>query len=418
MIVDILKARSKENINRTFLNIDNDEITYGRLHGLAEEIANSICAKNVINRVKLNFNSKMLLLASIIAVNRLKKIPIIFPPKEKMIKNIDYDSIAKVDLELNDNNCIIQQKYKNSKIYKYNKDDIQCALFTTGSSSGIPMCVELTFENIYCSSINWSKIYKFSKNDTYLNVLPLFHISGLSIFFRSLYNNFHLVYKNYDKNNLHKILIENKATCLSLVPKMFNDIISNPEGLEAMQKLQFIILGGDTITYDIFKKCSDYNIKIYASYGLTESSSGVAGFWINQEEEYVKGFIGYPHFNTEIFIKNGNIGIKSKTIMKKYSFKNDTEGIYISSDRGKIVGDRICYIGRKKDLIVSGGININLKNIENLLKESISNIEVVLISHKDDEWGETPIVIYQSEKESLDFINEMQISSFNKHLFH
>ena len=180
------------------------------------------------------------------------------------------------------------------------------------------------------------------------------------------------------------------------------------EGLEAMKTLQFIILGGDTITYDIFKKCSDYNIKIYASYGLTESSSGVAGFWINHEEEYVKGFIGYPHFNTEIFIKNGNIGIKSKTVMKKYSFKNDTEGIYISSDRGKIVGDKICYIGRNKDLIVSGGININLKNIENLLKESISNKEVVLISHKDDEWGETPIVIYQSEKESLDFINEIR----------
>ena len=116
------------------------------------------------------------------------------------------------------------------------------------------MCVELTFENIYCSSINWSKIYKFSKSDTYLNVLPLFHISGLSIFFRSLYNDFYSVYKNYDKNNLHKVLIENKATCLSLVPKMFNDIISSPEGLEAIQALQFIILGGDTITYDIFKK--------------------------------------------------------------------------------------------------------------------------------------------------------------------
>ena len=41
-------------------------------------------------------------------------------------------------------------------------------------------------------------------------------------------------------------------------------------------------------------------------------------------------------------------------------------------------------------------------------KESISDKEIVLVSQKDDEWGETPIVIYQSEKESLDFINEMQ----------
>ena len=104
MISDILKSRSEETPNRTFLNIDNENITYRNLHGLAEEIADSVGIKNNLNRVKLNFNSKKLLLASIIAINRLKKIPIIFPPKEKMIKNIDYDSIAKVDFELNDNN--------------------------------------------------------------------------------------------------------------------------------------------------------------------------------------------------------------------------------------------------------------------------------------------------------------------------
>jgi O-succinylbenzoic acid--CoA ligase len=269
------------------------------------------------------------------------------------------------------------------------------------------MCVELTFENIYCSSINWSKIYKFTRKDIYLNILPLFHVSGLSIFYRSLYSNFFLVYKNYNKNSLHKEIIKSAATCLSLVPKMFNDVVKKNEGSRALQSLQFIILGGDAITYDIFKKCSEYNIKIYASYGLTESSSGIAGFWINQEKEYLQGFIGHPHFNTKVFIKNGNIGIQSKTIMKKYSSGNDTQGIYISSDKGKMVGDKICFIGRNKDFIVSGGENINIKNIEDLLKKLAFDKEVILISRKDDKWGEVPIVIYESKEESLDFINEM-----------
>ena len=203
MIEDILKIRFEKTPNKPFLNIDDENITYKKLHELAEEIAGSIDIKNHHERIKLNFNSKKLLLASIFAINRLNKIPIIFPPKEKMLKNTDYDCLAGVDLELNDNNCIIQQKYKNTKIYKYNKNNVQCALFTTGSSSGLPMCVELTFENIYCSSVNWRKIYKFSKKDIYLNILPIFHISGLSIFFRSLYSDFSLVYKNYNKNNLH-----------------------------------------------------------------------------------------------------------------------------------------------------------------------------------------------------------------------
>ena len=162
VIDDILKLRFEENPDKYFLNINNENVTYEQLHKLAEEIADSFDSKKNINRIKLNFNSKKLLLASIFAINRLNKVPIIFPPKEQMLKNIDYDSLAKIDLELNDNNCIIQRKYKKVKIYKYNKDNVQCALFTTGSSSGAPLCVELTFENIYCSSVNWSKIYKFS----------------------------------------------------------------------------------------------------------------------------------------------------------------------------------------------------------------------------------------------------------------
>jgi len=407
VIDDILKLRFEESPYKDFLNINNENITYEQLHELAEEIADSFDNKKNINRIKLNFNSKKLLLASIFAINRLNKVPIIFPPKEKMLKNIDYDSLAKIDLELNDNNCIIQQKYKNVKIYKYNKNNVQCALFTTGSSLGAPSCVELTFENIYCSSINWSKIYKFSKQDIYLNILPIFHVAGLSVFFRSLYSNFSLVYKNYNKNNLHIELINSKATCLSLVPKMFNDIIAKNKGLAVLQSLQFIILGGDSITYDIFKKCSDNNIKIYASYGLTESSSGVAGFWVNQEKEYLQGFIGYPHFDTKIFVKNGNIGIKSKTIMKKYSSGDDTQGIYVSSDRGKLVGDKICFVGRNKDFIVSGGENINIKNIEDLLKKPAFDKEVILVSHKDDKWGEVPVVIYESKEESLDYVNKI-----------
>ena len=77
MIDDILKLRFEENPDKDFLNINNENVTYEQLHKLAEEIADSFDSKKNINRIKLNFNSKKLLLASIFAINRLNKIPII-----------------------------------------------------------------------------------------------------------------------------------------------------------------------------------------------------------------------------------------------------------------------------------------------------------------------------------------------------
>ena len=413
MINDILKKHAEIRGDDVFIYVENEQINYKDFHKLVEKIADSFDLSKNPRRVKVSFKSKKLLLASIIALNRLKKIPVIFPERNKILKNVDYNKVGKIDCEINDNNCIIQQKYKNIKYYTYNKKDTQCCLFTTGSSSGVPKCVELTFENIFCSAVNWNRIYNFSKNDKYLNVLPLYHISGLSIFFRSLYNNFFTRYEDYNKNILYKILSENKMTCLSLVPKIFNDITSLPGTIEMMKKLKFIILGGDSIDSCIFKKCYDNNINLYSSYGLTESCSGISGFWIKKEKDYLKGFIGYPHFNTRIFIKDGFIAIKSKTIMKKYSSENKTNGIYITEDKAEMLGDKICFIGRKNHLIVSGGININLKNVENFLNERLSENEFAIVPFKDHKWGETFVVVYESDKKSFKLIKKIQFHCKN-----
>ena len=93
--------------------------------------------------------------------------------------------------------------------------------------------------------------------------------------------------------------------------------------------------------------------------------------------------------------------------MKKYSCGDDTHGIYVSSDRGKLGGEKICFVGRNKDFIVSGGENINIKNIEDLLKKPAFDKEVILVSYKDDKWGEVPVVIYESKEESIDYINKI-----------
>ena len=88
-------------------------------------------------------------------------------------------------------------------------DDIQVVVFTSGSS-GIPKPCQISFDNLYYSSLLWNDVIKFEKEDVYLNHMPLTHISGLSIFFRALYNNFTMVLKDFNPSNYLNYLNNHK----------------------------------------------------------------------------------------------------------------------------------------------------------------------------------------------------------------
>ena len=165
--------------------IQGDKITYKVFNIYIYAMMNLIKAFNKkVNRLAINLSSRRHTLSALIACNRLNIIPIVLPLKKYQIPNTNYSKIANVDYELNDSNCIIQLKNKKNNFqYNYEKNSVQCVLFTSGSGL-FPKAVELTFDNIYNSAKNWNDIFQFNKEEKYLNILPLHHVSGLSIFFR------------------------------------------------------------------------------------------------------------------------------------------------------------------------------------------------------------------------------------------
>jgi len=295
IIKDIIIQEAQKNPHKIFCNIENCPISYKVFNESVESIQKIIQATaHSVKRISLNFNKTIFLLSGIVACNREKKIPIVIPPIEFQLRNFDYKQSSKSEYELNDNSCIVQYKGRIiSKSYIYDADETQCVLFSSGTE-GYPRSVELTFSNIYYSVDSWNSIVNFASGKMYLNVLPLCHISGLSIFFRSIYCGLSVFYKKYSSKNIIKMLDKVQPDYVSFVPKMIIDIMKVQKGFKLLNKIKLIIIGGDAIDKNIFNYLSKLENNSYASYGMTETASGVAGYFINNQNSFVNKFIFSP----------------------------------------------------------------------------------------------------------------------------
>ena len=140
-----------------------------------------------------------------LACLKVNKNPIIFNPLwgDKQLNQV----IKKYNINHVISNWIIGEKIKGRAIIYYfeeilnsskgcgipsdikSENDFESILFTSGSS-GIPKAVCLKRSNFYESCQSWNDQINFNSKDIYTMCLPAYHISGLSILYRSIYNRF------------------------------------------------------------------------------------------------------------------------------------------------------------------------------------------------------------------------------------
>ena len=405
MIKDIIEKNAFDYPFRDFLEINSQKFNYSQFNNSVNNIVLSKKIPDNAKNIAICLNDTTQMLLYIFACNRLNKIPVILPPNSKY--HAGENIPVCIDYQISNNNCIIQYKNKSKYFgYKYNDDDVQCIVFSSGTS-GFLKGVELTFGNIYHSAKNLSAIYPFDRNDVYLNVMPLYHVSGLSILFRSIYFNFFSIINVYKKRDVLDIIDKKNVTCLSVVPKMIYDF-SNLQGSEnILSKLKFLLIGGDMINERHYYYLSQNKINAYVSYGTTETASSVSGYWINNQKEYIAGYVGESHPNVSLSVLDGCINVKSNTIMKRYYGESLAKNIYQSTDQAQIICNHICFTGRNEHQIVSGGENINLNYIQRKFDALNLNRDVIITSFKNLKWGDSIVLLYEADNKNEKFINEI-----------
>ena len=288
-------------------------------------------------------------------------------------------------------------------------EDIAIILYTSGTT-GKPKGVMLTYDNLISNVKAIIDAMKFTEDDRFLVFLPMFHSFMLTAdLLTPLYLGATVVILKSVKpfSKVIETVEREKITVFMGIPEIY--AILNKLNLPKTwgKSVRYFISGGAPLPLKVLEEFNKkFNARIYEGYGLTETSPTVS---VNTEENYKAGSVGKPLNGVEVKIVNdrfeelgfnqvGEVVVKGKNVMKGY-FNNEEatkktikDGWLLTGDYGFIDEEGFLHIvDRKKDLIISKGINIYPREIEEVLLEHPYIEECAVVGWKADNNGEVPV---------------------------
>ncbi|RKL64949.1 hypothetical protein CR203_23360 [Salipaludibacillus neizhouensis] len=281
-------------------------------------------------------------------------------------------------------------------------------ILPTSGSTGDPKFVMLSHYNIYSNAIAHGREIQHNSNDIFIITMPLSFSSTITTQILScIYSNvkFHIVPLPLFPRAILNYIEKYKINCLAAVPSFLMNLI---EAIESYNykidfKLSFITISGAPVTQRLNKQLKEIFPKtdVIQTYGLTEASPRVT----MMRRGYQKLCCGKPVDGVEIKInkqeskREGEISVRGVNIMigyyknKKLTQSTFNKNWLRTGDIGYLDSDGDLHlIGRKKNIIISGGINIYPEEIEEFFFNQIGVIQSMVIGEKHYILGESPVV--------------------------
>ena len=299
-------------------------------------------------------------------------------------------------------------------------EDLGAILYTsgtTGRSKGAKLC----HRNLLSNAKILAKSWQFSSDDVLLHMLPIYHTHGLFVASNLL------CMVGGSMIFLPKFSVVDaldwlpQATSMMGVPTFYTRLLDAPEFTrEAASHMRLFISGSAPMLAETHVQFEERTgNRILERYGMTETNMSISNPY---EGGRVAGTVGKPLPGVEIRIADsktgapvaaGEIGVieqRGDNVFLGYwempektaeSFRDD--GFFITGDMAQQNADGyITIVGRDKDLIISGGLNVYPKEIEGLIDEFDGVLESAVIGVPHRDFGEAVVAVIVSSDGPLD----------------
>jgi long-chain acyl-CoA synthetase len=294
---------------------------------------------------------------------------------------------------------------------KINFEKQYLIVFTSGST-GKSKGVIHSFGNLINSALNFGKKFNLNEQNIFYHNFPMTYMAGIlnqvlmPFIFRSkivIGDRFSVATVNDFWNFPIKYSVNTfwfNPTTLSLLV----NIDRGKQGVTYAANNSIIgFVGTAPLSYSLKQKFEKkYNILLYESYGLSETL-----FVTTETPGGIRsdGSVGKKLDGVKIkFATDGEILIKSKWTFLGYVGKEKNKEFsanneFLSGDLGYFDKDNLLHIsGRKKDIIIRGGMNISPRKIENFVSDFVFFEENVIIGIEDEVIGEKIVCFYISRR--------------------
>lgn len=197
--------------------------------------------------------------------------------------------------------------------------------------------------------------------------------------------------------------LDYRATHLSLVTTQLQHLLEQPSRCERLNRqLKAVLLGGSSFASTLIDRAVAAGLPLAKSYGLTEAASQVTTTAPGDSRETL-GTSGHllPHRELKITAA-GEILIRGKVLFAGYwrdgdiDSARDRDGWFATGDRGMLDSEhRLIVTGRRDNMFVSGGENIQPEEIEHALVALPEIREAVVVPIEDRSYGQRPVAFVQ-----------------------
>ncbi len=285
----------------------------------------------------------------------------------------------------------------------------------TSATSGRPKGVLLTYGNHWWSAIGSALRLGLRDNDRWLAPLPLYHVGGLAILWRSVvYGIPAVVHDTFDAEAVNREIDGGGVTLVSVVSTMLERMLEARAMRPFPPSLRCILLGGGPASPTLLAACARRGVPVAPTYGLTETASQVATL-APGEAARKPGSSGQPLLPTQIRIdlsgraapagEVGEILVAGPTVMLGYAGRPDEsaralrDGWLHTGDLGYLDDEgHLFVVDRRDDLIVTGGENVYPAEVEAVLREHPAIADAGVIGLPDPAWGHTVAAVVASRR--------------------
>jgi malonyl-CoA/methylmalonyl-CoA synthetase len=280
--------------------------------------------------------------------------------------------------------------------------------FTSGTT-GRPKATPLTHANVLSSmrSVIWS--WRISAADHVLHALPLQHAHGLSGLHATLLTGCRSTFMTgFDPVELCREIESARASVLFAVPAMWERLVESPEvELARLGRLRLATSGSAPLSPATSDAVLDLiGLRPLERYGLTET-----GFVLSNpyQGERRPGSVGFPLPGAEVAVSDGHwladgqvgeIVLRGPSVFSGYlglsahlgAEVGETfdKGWFRTGDLGRVDPDEgyVYIVGRSKEMIITGGLNVYPREIE-LVLESLPGVsQAAVVGVPSRRWGE------------------------------
>lgn len=265
----------------------------------------------------------------------------------------------------------------------------------TSGSTGKPKKIRISKDKMMQSARLTCEFLNLQIGDTALLCMNLRYIGAMMVVVRSLVAGLNLIIRPASGHPLADM--KQPLRFAAMVPLQVYNTLQVPEEKERLRQTDVLIIGGGAIDEALEAEIRNLPGAIYSTYGMTETLSHIALRHLNgvlASERY------YPFASVELSLSSENtLVIKAPLVCDDILQTNDIAHIYPDGS--------FTILGRKDNVINSGGIKIQAEEIEKILRPYIP-VPFVITSVPDQRLGQAVTLLLEGQPDIEEIEDKLQ----------